>query len=62
MVRAVGTAPNLSDLRLLSIALLSFSAFLRYDELAKLRCKDNSFLSDKMVIFISSSKADQFHG
>lgn len=43
LVNSLGETPLLTDLRLVSACLLAFSAFLRYDELAKLRCSDIFF-------------------
>ena len=42
--------------------LLSFAAFLRYNEIAKLRCRDINFAADHniMSVHIQSSKTDQF--
>lgn len=59
LVESLGTSPTLSDIRLAASTLLSFSAFLRYDELAKLRCCDVSFSEQYMTIRILSSKTDQ---
>uniref|UniRef100_A0A1X7VTH6 Tyr recombinase domain-containing protein n=1 Tax=Amphimedon queenslandica TaxID=400682 RepID=A0A1X7VTH6_AMPQE len=52
--------PTLADVRLVAVALLAYAAFLRYDELSKLRCCDIKFHSDHMIVFISSSKTDQY--
>ena len=60
MVEEAGCSPTLSDSRLMALSFLAFSAFLRYDELANLRCCDVRFLSDHAVICIRSSKTDQF--
>ena len=43
LVRSLGGSPTLSDVRLVAACLLAFAAFLRYDELAKLRCCDVTF-------------------
>ena len=43
LVDSLGQSPSLSDIRLVASALLSFAAFLRYDEVAKLRCCDIRF-------------------
>ena len=40
LVNNLGSTPKLSEVRLVAIALLSFSAFLRYNELSQLRCCD----------------------
>ena len=51
---------SLSDLRLMAMALLAFSAFLRCDELIKLRACDVSFAAEHMVITLPRSKTDQY--
>ena len=38
LVTSIGQTPSLSDLRLAAIFLLASAAFLRFDELDKLRC------------------------
>lgn len=60
MVDNLGPSPSLTDLRLVAIALLAFAAFLRYDELAKLRCCDIVFAPTSMTVQITSSKTDQY--
>ena len=60
MVKSAGSNPKLSDVRLLAIALLAFSAFLRFDELSKLRCCDITFQATSMIVHVTSSKTDQF--
>ncbi len=40
--------------------LLSFAAFLRFDEATELRCCDISFAPDSMSVHIRSSKTDQY--
>lgn len=60
LVDSLGSAPTLADIRLVAISLLAFSAFLRYDELAKLRCCDIRFAPQSMSVHISSSKTDQY--
>ena len=49
-----------TDVRLVAECLLAFSAFLRYDELAKLRCCDVTFCATHMSVHITSSKTDQY--
>ena len=58
LVDSLGTSPSLTDVRL--AALLSFAAFLRYDELAKLRCCDLEFSEQSLSVKIRSSKTDQY--
>ena len=63
MVDSVGENPTVADstCRLLALAsFLSFSAFLRFDELSHLCCSDIVFEEDKMLIHIASSKTDQW--
>ena len=60
LVGSFGQSPTLTDIRLGAIALLSFAAFLRYDEVAKLRCCDITFTPEAMLVAIKSSKTDQY--
>ena len=60
MVDNLGLSPKLSDIRLVAVALLAFSAFLCFDELSKLRCCDLSFADAVLSVHVSSSKTDQF--
>ena len=60
MVKACGAQPSLGDLRLLAACLLSFAAFLRYDEVSQLRCTDVSFYPTYLELKIRSSKTDQY--
>ena len=60
MVGSLSDDPSLSDVRLVASALLAFAAFLRYDELAKLRCCDVAIKKDSMEVHIASSKTDQY--
>lgn len=60
MVGSLGPMPKLSDIRLVAGALLTFAAFLRFDELAKLRCCDIAFTESAMSVHITSSKTDQY--
>lgn len=60
LVESIGTSPTLAEVRLAAGALLSFAAFLRYDELAGLRCCDLRFTEEHMSVHISSSKTDQY--
>ena len=61
MVQACQPNPSLGDLRLMAACLLGFAAFLRYDELSKLRCEDLVFTPKFLQIKIRSSKTDQYH-
>ena len=60
LVESLDDNPSLSYVRLAAACLLSFAAFLRYDELAKLRCCDITFGSTYMEVHIVSSKTDQY--
>ena len=60
LVSSLSANPSLFDVRLVAACLLAFSAFLRYDELAKLRCCDVTFTPQSMSIYIASSKTDQY--
>ena len=60
LVDSLGQSPTLSDVRLASSCLLAFAAFLRFDELAKLRCCDVKISEASMAVHITSSKTDQY--
>lgn len=60
IVQTLGASPSLSDLRLAASSLLAFAAFLRYDEVSKLKCCDVQFTPEAMTVHISSSKTDQY--
>ena len=60
LVGSLGVSPSLSDVRLAACLLLSFAAFLRYDEISKLRCCDVTFSTESMSVRIRSSKTDQY--
>ena len=63
MAQALGQKPTLAEVRLLAAATLAFAGFLRYDELANLKCCDVVFHQDHLVLHIRSSKTDQLrHG
>ena len=57
LVDSLGAAPSLPGVRLVAACLLPFSAFLRHDELAILRCCDAIL---HISIHIVSSKTDQY--
>ena len=61
LVSSLGPVPSLGDVRLVAISLLAFAAFLRYDEISKLRCCDITFSGESMTISIRASKTDQYH-
>ena len=51
---------SLYDIHSVLICLLEFPAFLRFDELAKLVCSDVEIDSEKLQLFIESSKTDKY--
>ena len=58
--RFAGPNANLSDLRLAAICVTAYSAFLRYNELASLRCCDVSFCDTFVKIYVFKSKTDVY--
>ena len=60
LVGSLGQPPLLSDVRLAAWVLLSYAAFLRCDEVSKLRCCDIVFSANSMSVQIRSSKTDQY--
>ena len=59
MVERMTKPASLSETRTVAISLLAFAAFLRFDEIAKLRCCDVAFKLNHMELVIRSSKTDQ---
>ena len=51
---------SLLDLRVITMCMLAFTAFLRYDELANICRSDLVFHSDYLAIFITKSKTDVY--
>ena len=51
---------NLADVRDLSMILISFAGFLRFDEINSLTCSDVTITDDHMKVFIKKSKTDQY--
>ena len=51
---------SLYNIRSVVICLLAFAAFLRFDELAKLVRSDVKIENDMLMLFIQSSKTDQY--
>ena len=49
---------SLLDLRILTMCLIGFAGFLRYDELSKLKRSDIVFCDNYIKIFIEQSKTD----
>ncbi|CAH3181503.1 unnamed protein product, partial [Porites lobata] len=58
--RFAGPNANLSDLRLATICVTAYTAFLRYNELASLRCSDVSFCDSFVKIYVYKSKRDVY--
>lgn len=54
------TSTDLLCVRDLTMILLCFSGFLRFDEVSKLRCRDVRRFESHIQIFISNSKTDQY--
>ena len=60
LVKSIGIASSLADVRLVAACLLAISAFLCYDEMSKLRCCDITFSPQRMAVRVASSKSDQY--
>ena len=60
LAASLSESPSLTEVRLVAACLLAFLAFLRYDEVAKLRCCDVTFGPQNMAIRILCSKTDQY--
>ena len=60
MAESAGCTPTLAESRLLAMSFLAFAAFLRCDELVRLKCCNIKFHADRIVVMIESSKTDQF--
>ena len=58
--RFAGPDANLSDLRSATICVTAYTAFLRYNELASLRCRDVSFCDSFVKIYVFKSKTDVY--
>ena len=52
--------PSLYQARTVALCLTAFTGFLRYDELSNLLCLDVKFYPDYFLLFIESSKSDQY--
>ena len=59
MVKDAQKNGSLSNVHLLTVCLLAFAGFLRFDELSKLHATDLILDKDKLTIKIWSSKTDQ---
>ena len=60
--RFAGPNANLSDLRLATICVTAYTAFLRYNELASLRCCDVSSCDSFLKIYVSTKAKWMFMG
>ena len=60
LCESVGAGAPLTDVRTVAMCLLAFAAFLRFDELVKLRACDLVFEKEQMIVKITSSKTDQY--
>uniref|UniRef100_A0A1X7TW51 Tyr recombinase domain-containing protein n=1 Tax=Amphimedon queenslandica TaxID=400682 RepID=A0A1X7TW51_AMPQE len=56
----MGVSPTLTEVRLATICLLAFAAFLRFNEISKLKCTDIRISEEKVEVIIRSSKTDQY--
>ena len=59
MVQMCGQNSNLYDIRTVTMCLLAYSGFLRFSELANLRCCDVVIYDLYVALFIEKSKTDQ---
>ena len=59
IMQSMEVPPTLTEVRLASICLLAYAAFLHIDELRSLRCRDVIFNAHGMDIHIAQSKTDQ---
>ena len=59
LMKKLWQSADLLQMRTLTLALLSYAGFLRYDEVHRVRREHISFLPTYMKIFIPSSKTDQ---
>ena len=57
LVNGLGKSPTLSDVRLVAACM---PVFLRYDQLARLRCSHVAFHDTHMEVHITSSKTDKY--
>ena len=60
LVSAYGKDDDFMNKRFVTISLLSFSGFLRFNEVANLRRSDLRIESDHVQVFITMSKTDQY--
>ena len=63
IVQVYGSSQNLLDLRFVTMCLLGYAGFLRFDELVNIRRNDILFEDKQINLFIQKSKTDQLkHG
>lgn len=60
LAEAVAEPISLSDSRMLTMALLSFAGFLRFNEVANLKCNEVQVHPEYVELQISKSKTDQY--
>jgi integrase len=60
MLEASQPLDSLKNLRMITICLVSFAGFLRFDEVIKIRFSDLKFEIFYFTIFVESSKTDQY--
>ena len=60
LCESVKGTTSLTEIRTVAMCLLAFAAFLRFDELVKLRADDITFSKEGMTVRITSSKTDQY--
>ena len=59
LCESIGRGASLTDVCTAAMCLLAYTAFLRFDELVKLRACDIVFEKEQMIVKITSSKNDQ---
>ena len=63
IVQVYGSSQNLLDLKFVTMCLLGYAGFLRFDELVNIRRNDILFEDKQINLFIQKSKTDQLkHG
>ena len=60
VTRFATTKASLNDIRSLTICLVGFAGFLRFDELSKIKETDVTIFDQHMEIFLETSKTDQY--
>ena len=59
IVQVFGSGKNLLDLRFVTMCLMAYAGFLRFDELVNIRRNDILFEDKQIKLFIQKSKTDQ---